>query len=156
MKPYRMLAVLPVAVAALPCLVASAHAETLSLSGTVVNTCILNIGSPGVLRAASSGTMLSSEESGGAAATMSVSATGTSPTLSFTAPSLTTPAGAAGGSTTEMRYAASGGASQAWTSSASTAGARLIDTFTVHARITNSSGFADGTYVATTTVTCSQ
>lgn len=145
------------AAAVISCILTTpAGAANVSLSGLVVNACILTVGTPGVLAPASSGLRLGSEETGGLPATLTVVATGTAPTLSFAAPTLSAPAGSSG-STTEIRYNASGsGASQAYTSSASAAAAHLLDTFTVNARVSNSSGFSSGLYTASTVVTCSQ
>lgn len=133
-----------------------AAAVTVSLSGTILNSCALTVGSSGTLAPASDGTRLGSEESGGSAASLTVVATGSAPTLTFAAPTLNAPAGSSG-STVAIRYNAGGsGASSGYTSSQTTASSNLIDGFTVHARVTNASGFVNGTYTASTVVTCGQ
>jgi len=76
--------------AALSMLAASAHAENVNLSATLTNSCVLTVGSAGVMAASTDGTRLGSEETGGSAATLSVVAVGTLSTVNFSAPSLTT------------------------------------------------------------------
>lgn len=133
-----------------------ATAATVTLSGLVINTCILTVTSPGVLAASNDGTTLGSEQAGGNFASLTVVATGTSPTLTFSAPILTSGATTAG-ATTEIAYNASGsGANQAYTSSQTSASSNLIDTFRINARVTRTAGFSSGTYTVTTIVTCSQ
>ncbi|MDP4573539.1 hypothetical protein Q9K02_00115 [Qipengyuania sp. G39] len=89
---------------------------------------------------------------GAAPATLAVVATGSVPTLTFGAPTLSGPAT---GSTTQIRYTGSG-ASQPFTATSSTASAARLDTFTVHAKVDNAAGFPSGVYTVSTIVTCGQ
>lgn len=136
---------------------APAAAEQVTLSGTLINSCTLSLSVPGALAAASDGKMLSSETAGGLPATMALVAIGGAPTLTFAAPGVSGPSGSTSGATTQIRYTSLQGANQAYTSSQSSrvAGA-LLDTFTIHGRVTNDAGFAAGTYTLTTVVTCQQ
>ncbi|HEY6917098.1 MAG TPA: hypothetical protein VI381_05595 [Allosphingosinicella sp.] len=134
-----------------------ALAENVTLSGTLLNSCLLSLSVPGVLAPSSDGTVLSSENSGGVAATLALVAIGGAPTVTFAAPSPAGPIASTSGATTQIRYTSLQGASQSYTSSASSrVGGALIDTFTVHGRIANSNGFAAGNYSVTTVVTCQQ
>lgn len=137
---------------------APAEAANVDLSALLVNSCVLTLGTTGVMTAAASGTRISSEESGGTAATLTVIAIGSVPTMSFSAPSLTTsPAGWGGSPVNEIKYTSLGGANQAYTSGSSSATlAALTDSFTIDGRVTNTSGFAAGTYTLRTVATCSQ
>lgn len=134
------------------CSAVPAQSASVSLVGGVLNSCVLTP-AVGTLAIGADGTTLSSESGLGALpATLGVVATGTAPTLTFGVPSLTGPVSSA---TTEIRYDGLN-ASQAYTSGSSTASARLIDLFTIHARITSATGFGSGTYTVTTIVTCGQ
>lgn len=152
-----MKTVLPVVALVAACTAMPANASDVVFTGTLVNSCVLNVATPGLLAATTDGTTLSSENSGGVAAVLAVVAVGTAPTLSFTAPTLTTPTGFSGTPTTAIRYQAASGGSRAYTSSASsiTAGA-LLDTLTINSRVQNAGGFISGTYTVRTTVTCQQ
>jgi hypothetical protein len=150
--PLTLPAVL--AMAAVP---AAAPAANVSLAGIVLNTCLLTVTTPGVLAAGASGTRLSSEELGGLPAILAVISTGTMPTLNFSAPGLTGPSGWNGSPVVSIRYHSANGVTQAYTSDASSARAgALLDTFTINAQATNSSGFLTGTYTVASTVTCQQ
>ena len=142
----------------LAALSAPAVATDVNLAATLVNSCVLTLNSVGVMTPASSGTVISSEESGGSAAALSVVAIGAFPTISFSAPSLTTsPAGWTGTPTNAIRYTSTSGANQAYTSSTSSASlSALGDSFTIHGRVTSSTGFAAGNYNLRTVATCSQ
>ncbi|NIJ07279.1 hypothetical protein FHS31_000875 [Sphingomonas vulcanisoli] len=136
---------------------ASADAGTVNFAGTVVNTCVINLTTPGALGMATTGTQLSSDNTGGLAASVTVVATGTAPTLQFGAPQLTGPAGSIAGATKMIGYTSNGGANQPLTSGTSIyAMTRLLDTLTVKAEADNSSGFATGVYGIAATVTCQQ
>lgn len=147
-----------VSIAAAPLAVSPAQAGDVIFTGALVNSCVLNVTTPGVLGAATDGSSLSSETGTGVAAVMAVVAVGAAPTLSFTAPTLTKPAGATGGTqTAAIRFQALSGATQAYTSAASSmTGGPLLDTVTVNSRVTSTNGFASGTYTVRTTVTCQQ
>lgn len=142
----------------LAALSAPAAAVDVNLGATLVNSCVLTLNSAGVMTPASSGTRIGSEESGGGAATLGVVAIGAFPTISFGTPSMTTfPAGWIGTPTIEVRYTSTGGANQAFTSGSSGAGLSVLaDSFTIHGRVTSSTGFAAGNYSLRTVATCSQ
>ena len=137
---------------------APAAAAEVNLGATLVNSCVLTLNSSGVMTPTSSGTRIGSDESGGGAATLGVIAIGAFPTISFGAPAMTTyPAGWTGTPTTEVSYTSSGGANQAFTSGSSSASlSALTDSFTIHGRVTSSTGFAAGSYNLRTVATCSQ
>lgn len=141
----------------LVCLAGPASAIDVTLSATLVNSCVLTLNSSGTMTTSTSGTILSSEQSGGSAASLGVVAVGRLPTVSFAAPALTTsPAGWTGSPTTEVRYTSGGGANQSYTTdSSSYSPTGLTDSITVHGRVTSSSGFAAGNYTLRTVVTCS-
>ncbi|MEQ7872387.1 hypothetical protein ABDK56_00055 [Sphingomonas sp. ASV193] len=128
-----------------------------TLSGTLTSSCTLTLSAGGTLAVAPSGTVLSSESAGGTAATLTMTAVGSNPTVTFAAPDLAaSPSGWSGTPTLEVKYTSTGGANQAYTSAQSSyAENRLLDTFTVHGRITDSAGFAAGTYTLRTVATCS-
>lgn len=138
-------------------IVSPIHAATITFTGAVANTCVINISTPGVLAMAAAGTTLSSEEALGTNAILAVIATGTAPQLQFTLPVLGGPAASIAAASTQMAYTSPGGAAQAYTPSASNYTMnRLLDTITVKAKATNSDGFASGTYTISSTVTCQQ
>ena len=134
-----------------------AAAADVTLGANLVSSCTLALATPGVMTASASGTVLGSEQPGGSAATLTLVALGTLPTVSFSAPSLTaSPGGWSASHTDEMRYTSTRGANQAYTSSSSSfSETGLTDTFTVHGRVTSADGFAAGNYTLTTVVTCS-
>lgn len=134
-----------------------AAAVEVSLTGLVINTCVLTVPTPGLLALSSDGMRLGSQEGiGGAPATLSVVAAGTAPTLSFAAPTLAGPTGS-DGATTEVAFASlASGANQPYTASASTASSALIDIFTINGRVMREEGFPSGNYAVTVTVTCQQ
>lgn len=146
-----------VASAALLCfgLASVADAASVTFTGSVTNTCVINLTLPGTLGLASSGTTLSSEEAGGSNAIMAVIATGSAPVLQFSAPALAGPT--TSGTTKMISYTSLSGTTQAYTADASSITlSRLLDTVTVKARATNADGFASGTYTISSTVTCQQ
>ena len=135
-----------------------AQAIDVNLGATLVNSCVLALSTTGVMTPSADGTVIGSEQSGGNAAVLSVTALGGFPTISFTAPSLTTsPAGWTSTHTAEIRYTSTGGANQAYTAGTSSATVSLLrDTFTVHGRVTSTLGFAAGNYNLRSVATCSQ
>lgn len=136
---------------------ASAQAGTVTFTGIVANTCVLNVTTPGLLGASSDGTTLSSETTGGVAAVLAVISTGSAPTMVFTAPTLNGPTGWSGTPVVSIRMNALSGATQAYTSSGFSAQlSQLLDTLTINAKAVNARGFASGTYTLASTVTCQQ
>lgn len=139
----------------------AAQAQTaVQFDGAVVASCVLSVGTPGVLGvSASSGTEIGSEQPGGVAAVLSVVATAGAPTIAFSAPTLSVKPGAYSGTpTVSLKYSSPGGANQAYTSSASqyTNTTALGDTVTLNAKATDSAGFPAGNYRIQTTATCQQ
>ena len=130
----------------------SAFATPVTLGATV-----LTLSTPGVLTLSTDGTELSSSAGSGVKAVLAVVSTGTAPTLSFTAPSLTGPTGSTSGATKTLAYSSPGGASQAATAgSYAYAANRLLDTVTIDGRAVNAQGFGTGVYTIGTTATCQQ
>ena len=85
MRFFRGLAALISVAAAGP-----AAATNVTLNATLVSSCTLTLSTPGTMTASTDGTLLGSEQSGGSAASMTLVAIGTLPTITFAAPSLTT------------------------------------------------------------------
>ena len=136
---------------------AAAQSANVTFSGTVANLCILTLATPGALGMNSNGSVMSSDDTGGAAASLTIAATGSVPTISFAAAQLTGPTASTVSATKEIQYTSVGGASQNFTSTSSAyVMNRLIDTMTVKGRVTNAAGFATGTYTLSSTATCSQ
>ncbi|RST31324.1 hypothetical protein HMF7854_11100 [Sphingomonas ginkgonis] len=135
-----------------------AQAANVTFTGVLTNSCTLSLTTPGILAPATSGTIFGSEQSGGTAAVMAVAAVGVFPTITFNAPSVTlAPTNWTATHTDEIRYTSANGASQVYTSgSSSFRETGLLDTFTVHGRISSAEGFAGGSYALTSVVTCSQ
>ena len=149
-RAAAMLVAMAAATAAVP-----AQAQIVNLTGTVINLCVLTISTPGILAVTSNGLELSTLQSGGVAASLAIVATGSNPTVTFTAPTLSGPSSA--GSTTEVAYSSSGGASRAMGTGAYVyAMNRLLDTITINGRASNSGGFRSGIYTIASTATCSQ
>lgn len=156
MVRYRLLCFsAALALAAAP--VAPASATNVTFTGLVVNACVLTLSTPGLLGTSADGTQLSSEESGGTAAILAVVSTGSTPSLSFSAPTLSGPPGWTGSPIVSVKMSALSGATQAWTASSFTTRlSQLLDTLTINGRAVNSGGFASGSYTLATTVTCQQ
>ncbi len=131
-----------------------AQAVNVTFLGTLVNLCVLTPAA-GTLALAPDGSRLGSSETGGLPATMTIVGTGSTPTLTIGAPSLTGPSGTASAVTT-LAYTSLSGANQAYTGSQTTSVANLIDTYTFNARVTKSGGFPSGSYTVTSVVTCAQ
>lgn len=146
---------------ALPLLLAPAApggAAEVRLTGNLLSSCVLSLTTPGQLAAAAADpTVFGSEQAGGLAATMTVVAIGASPTVAFTAPTVDAPGGFSPTAQAQIRYTSLGGSNQAYTSSASSSSTvRLLDTFTINARIVSTEGFQSGTYTVRTMATCEQ
>jgi len=106
-----------------------------------------------------SGTELGTEQSGGGAATLGITATGGTPTVKFTAPSMAAkPTAYTRTPPVSLKYTSTGGANQAYTTGASqyTSTNPLGDTVTLHAEAVDATGFAAGSYRLSTTATCQQ
>ncbi len=138
----------------------SAQAQTVvPFNGTVVASCILTVSTSGVLAMSTTGTELGSEQTGGIAAVLGVVATGGTPTLLFTAPTMSIrPTAYVGTPTVSLKYTSTGGANQAYTTAASqyTSTNPLGDTVTLNAKAVDATGFTAGSYRLQTTATCQQ
>lgn len=139
----------------------AAQAQTVvQFNGLVVASCVLSVSTPGTMGTnTTSGTEIGTEQPAGAASVLSIVATAGTPTISFSAPSLSVAPGAYSGTpTVSIKYTSPGGANQAYTSSSSqyTSSNPLGDTVTLNAKATDSAGFAAGTYRVQTTATCQQ
>lgn len=136
---------------------ANASAATVSLSGLVVNSCVLTVPTPGLLVADAAGTTLRSDTGAGArAASLTIAAIGAAPTLTFAAPQASSPSGATPDAVQYSYSAAGSGASRGFAATGATAASNLIDTFTINGKIDRAAGFPSGTYSMTITVTCGQ
>lgn len=132
-----------------------AHAQNVNLVGTVANLCVLTLSTPGTLAVSPTGLELSTTELGGLAAVLAVVATGSNPTITITAPTLTGPSAA--GSTPQLAFNSVGGANRGYSNAAYTFSAnRLLDTITINGKATNANGFQTGLYTLAATATCSQ
>jgi hypothetical protein len=132
-----------------------AHAQTVNITGTVINLCVLTLSTPGVLTVSTTGLDLATTQGGGVPASLSVVATGSNPTITFSTPTLTGPSSS--GATTELAYTSVGGATRSMGSSGYVyAMSRLIDTITINGHASNPSGFRSGVYTISATATCSQ
>lgn len=152
MKAELVLAASAVAVFATP-----VQGATVSLSGTVLNSCVLTLPTPGLLVPDAQGTTLRSDAGVGArAATLTVAAVGASPSLSFSAPQYSGPSGVSVDSVQYAYQSAGSGASRGFAATSSTASSHLIDVFTINGKIARAEGFPTGSYGMTVDVTCSQ
>jgi len=134
------------------------NSDTVTFNGTLTDSCTVTATSAGTIAAAANGLSMGTEESGGSAAGLSVSAIGTPPQVDFTAPSLVSaPAGYSGTPTSEIKFSATGASGQtSYTSSTSSSLlSGLSATYTVHGRVTDSAGLPGGDYTMTTVATCS-
>lgn len=154
-KTIRLSITLPFAVALANAAPTPAAAQTVNLVGTVVNLCVLTLATPGVLAVSPTGLDLGTTQTGGVPASLTVVATGSNPTITFTSPGLTGPSSS--GATTEVAYTSVGGATRAMGSGGYVyAMNRLIDTVTINGHAANAGGFRSGIYTIATTATCSQ
>lgn len=137
-----------------------AAAVPVTMSGNVLQSCILTVSTTGLLGVSTDGgRTLGSEETGGIASVLAIVATGGAPSITVGAPSMSSRPGAYTGTpTVSVRYSSLGGASQAYTSGSSgyTSSNPLGDTLTVNMKAVDNGGFAAGAYQLTTNVTCQQ
>ena len=139
----------------------AAPAADVDFAASLTNACTLTVPTGGTLALSASGTVLGSEETGGAPATISVLSIGGS-TLTVGAPAVqASPAGyVATNQTVEVAYTGASGlgaVSQAYTSSQTTVTLATIplSVLTLNAKVTNPDSFVDGDYTVRTVVTCS-
>ncbi len=124
-------------------------------AGAVASTCVLTVGTPGIITADAGFTQLDSDNAGGAESTVAALATGASFKISALAP-----AGFTAGSSTNVTFAADYSLTGA-TVATNVAGATTttlgsgLSTVSVGLEATKSSGtFAAGAYAAAVTVRC--
>lgn len=136
-------------------------ADDVDFSGSLTNECTLTLTTAGSLAMATDGGSMSSTETGGISAVISVLSLGTN-TLTINAPSLiSTPAGYdSSGEVVEVAYVGAAGLSaisQSMTDQTTNhaLGAIPLSALNIDARITNPNGFTAGTYTARAVVTCS-
>jgi hypothetical protein len=140
---------------------ALAHAATTGalFSGSILSTCILVAGTPGIITANADYTGMSSHNGGGLASTVVATATGSSFDITTEAPAAFTlaPAGANTGTTFSSTYALSGATTAVEADGATPRGLNIgISTITVNMAATKSADAfpASPTYTATVTVRC--
>jgi hypothetical protein len=139
----------------------TAHAATTGalFSGSILSTCILVAGTPGIITANADYTGMSSHNGGGLASSVLATATGNSFDITTEAPAAFTlaPAGANTGTTFSSTYALSGATTAAEADGATPRGLNIgISTVTVNMAATKSADAfpASLTYTATVTVRC--
>ncbi|QPH53139.1 hypothetical protein [Pontivivens ytuae] len=137
----------------------AAQAENVDFNSTLLNTCLISVSTPGTLGVSGDGTTLGSE-SGGVAATLSVTSTGSN-TISISAPALQQAPGSydPSGEVVAISYTGVSGLSsvnQAYTSSATSFGVGVVasSSLVFNAQVTNANGFPAGDYELRTVVTC--
>ena len=139
---------------------APAAAVPVTMNGLVIPSCILTVSTGGALGVSTdSGRQLGSEEVGGIPATIAVVATGGTPTLTVSAPTMSQrPSAYTGSPVVSVRYTSVGGANHAYSSSSSSfvSGSALGDTLTINMKAADNNGFAAGSYQLQTNVTCQQ
>lgn len=130
------------------------HAETIKFDTTLAAVCTLVV-TDGALAPNTDYTSLSSENLGGSAASITVTALGGNPTLAFAAPTITSSEDVSS-VTPQIKYTSLDGASQDYTSASSTSNSSdLADVYVVNAKAESISGFDAGDYSIATVVTCS-
>ena len=139
------------------CLPTGAAPLDVPLTGLVADTCTIAVATPGVMMLSGDGTILGSDQTLGVPATVTVISIGTN-NIALSAPTLETyPAGyTPGGETVEMNY--TGLASHPAFSSVGLdfdIGLLSLSNLFVNVKVTDPSGFAQGTYTAKTVLTCS-
>jgi len=128
-------------------------------SGSILSTCILVAGTPGIITANADYTGMSSHNGGGLASSVTATTTGNSFDITTEAPSAFTlaPAGANTGTTFSSSYALSGATTAAEADGATPRGLNIgLTTVTVHMAAAKSADVfpASLTYTATVIVRC--
>ncbi len=134
-----------------------ARAIDVTFTGVVADTCTVVLATPGILGTSANGTVLSTKEGLGVPATVTILSIGAN-TVSLSAPTLLTHPGdyTPGGETLEIAY--TGLASHPLFSATGlnfVLGLLPLSSLFVDLKITNASGFEQGTYTAKTVLTCS-
>jgi hypothetical protein len=134
----------------------AADNDTVNFSGSLSDNCSV-VASPGTLGAAADNLSLSTEESGGSAASLSVTSVGTLPEVDFAAPAYGLTTGSYTGTpTAAIKYAGTNAASQtSYTSSSSVS--QLTGnsaSYVINGRLSDSGGFLTGTYTMSVLATC--
>ena len=140
---------------------APTHAATTGalFSGSILSTCVLVAGTPGIITANADYTGMSSHNGGGLASFVTATATGSSFNITTEAPSAFTlaPTGANTGTTFSSSYALSGATTAAEANGTIARGLNIgISTVTVHMAAAKSADVfpASPTYTAIVTVRC--
>jgi hypothetical protein len=135
-----------------------ANAADIPFNGTVVASCVLTVGTPGILAVNSDSTILGSQQSGGLAGSANALTTGTGYSVSVSSPASFTlgPADASDNVTFSSSYQGSGATNFSQTSESTSTSLNLgLTTIGVDLTATKTSGiFSAGNYTAATTVTC--
>ena len=139
------------------CLPGEAAPLDVTFTGLVVDTCTIAISTPGVMMLSGDGTILGSDQALGVPATVTVLSIGSN-NIALSAPTLETyPAGyTPGGETVEMNY--TGLASHPVFTTLGLnfdIGLLSLSELFVNLKVTDASGFTQGTYTAKTVLTCS-
>ncbi len=154
----KKLAFAAIAAASLASGSANAATGNIPFNGSVSNTCVITVGGSGTLAASTDFTILGSQQTGGAAGTASVLATGAGFSLSADAPTSFSTAPATGNTNVvfEANYSATGANTIAQTDGATpTALARGTNAVTINMSGTKTSGtFEAGSYSATVVLRC--
>ena len=139
----------------------SALAETISFTGSMANSCTLGSSSDGALGLASDGKSLSSEEIGGAQATITIVSLANN-TITVGAPTLSSyPSGyQSGGEVTKISYEGTGllsTVSQDYTDNETSfqVGVIPITSVLFSSKTENTNGFVEGQYQIDSVITCS-
>lgn len=137
---------------------ANAADATVPFTGTVLSTCLLTVGTPGVLAASGDYTTLASTNAGGVSGSVTALATGGNFKISAIAPTAFTAAPVGGGDNVSFatQYSGTGatsiGSTPGTTQTTLSQGATVVS---VDLNAAKSSGaFAGGAYAATVTVRC--
>jgi len=137
-----------------------AGADSINFTGSVLDSCTLQLASSGTLALSQDGTTMGSEEGSGQPAHLTILSTG-SHTISVAAPSLVTSPSGYDPTSQQLEVAYQGltllsGVSQGYTSSPTSfsVNALALSTLALNNRIVNPAGFAAGSYATQTVVTC--
>jgi hypothetical protein len=140
--------------------VSPAAADNINFSGSVLDSCTLQLSTAGTLAMSQDGTTMGSEEGSGQPAHLTILSTG-SHTISVGAPNLVTSPSGYDPTSQRLEVAYQGltllsGVSQAYTTSPTSfsVAALALSTLALNNRIVNPKGFAAGSYATQTVVTC--
>ncbi|MET0241769.1 MAG: hypothetical protein ABW184_17900 [Sphingobium sp.] len=151
--PIRPILSAALAALALPALALPTAAQAGLLDG--LGTCTLTLSGSGTMTMGGDGRTLSSQNSGGGAAGMLLVGVNITPELVFSAPTLIGPPGWSATPTTMIAIDTLSGTHTGFRNGPVVVRPGvLLDTLSIHARVTSPEGFRAGSYQARTTVTC--